>query len=143
MSDAPPCLSCGACCFSALETYVCVTGADYARLGELAERVSGFIGNRCYMRMHEGRCAALAVDPAGRYVCSIYEQRPEVCRELERGSSACEAERTRKSERATLAAQSLSRAHRSRLPGGCASEDHTANTRTETLIVARGSAGPR
>lgn len=113
MSDAPPpCLSCGACCFSGLETYVRVTGADHARLGAQAEHVSRFIGNRCYLRMHEGHCGALMLDPAGRYVCTIYEQRPEVCRVLERGSSVCAAERDTKTERAVQASLSLSRAQR-------------------------------
>lgn len=100
MPDTPPCTSCGACCFSRLETYARVTGSDYARLGDEAERVSEFIGHRCYMRMEHGHCAQLTLDPAGHFACSIYETRPEVCRELERESSACEAERERKAETA-------------------------------------------
>jgi uncharacterized protein len=57
--ETPTCLACGACCFSTLETYVRVTGQDYARLGEHAEQVTVFVGNRCYMRMEHGHCAQL------------------------------------------------------------------------------------
>ncbi len=100
--DAPPCLACGACCFSRLDTYVQVTGDDYSRLGEHAHDATVFIGNRCYMRMEHGHCASLEVSP-GHYACRVYEQRPETCRVLERGSPHCEAERHEKAERTRLA----------------------------------------
>jgi uncharacterized protein len=86
-----------------------VSGADYERLGALAEHVSGFVGNRCYMRMDEGHCAQLAVDHAGRFVCKVYETRPEVCRELERASPACEGELDRKANTATQSFVALRR----------------------------------
>ena len=87
------CLECGTCCFSELEAYVRVLGTDYSRLGERAAALTHFIGNRCYMKMVEGHCAALEVQPSsGRFVCSAYEQRPDVCRALERASPQCSAE---------------------------------------------------
>jgi hypothetical protein len=99
MSSPPDCLRCGVCCFSKLETYVRVSGDDWTRLGAEAERVAQFIGNRAYMRMEAGKCAALAVrataDGAagGReFFCTIYERRPQVCRDLARGSPQCEGE---------------------------------------------------
>jgi Fe-S-cluster containining protein len=97
------CQDCGACCFSQLRTYVRVMGADHARLGDAAERLTVFEGNRCYMRMDAGHCAALTRDDRGRFTCSIYAERPAVCRELERGSPACEAERALKSSRCDAA----------------------------------------
>ncbi|HEY6882114.1 MAG TPA: YkgJ family cysteine cluster protein [Polyangiales bacterium] len=97
----PDCLSCGACCFSRLETYARVTGDDHARLGPNADPLTVFIGNRCYMRIEHGHCAALDLSP-GRYACRVYEQRPAVCRELERGSASCAAERERKIPRVRL-----------------------------------------
>jgi Fe-S-cluster containining protein len=102
MSDAnlPECLSCGACCFGQIERYVAVSGDDHLRLGDAADALTVFVENRCYMRMHDGHCAALQLTPAGRFVCSVYEQRPAVCRELARGGPACEAERVQKRERA-------------------------------------------
>jgi Fe-S-cluster containining protein len=96
----PACLGCGACCFSQLTEYVRVDGKDYARIAELADELTVFEGNRCYMRMHEGHCAALLLDlSTRRFVCSIYEQRPEICRELARASAQCSAEIHEKGER--------------------------------------------
>ena len=95
------CTTCGACCFSHAPDYLRVFGSDYERLGDHAERLTHFIGNRVYMRLENGHCAALVVDPAsGRFTCSIYERRPAVCRWLERGSGYCHAERLEKSGRA-------------------------------------------
>jgi Fe-S-cluster containining protein len=96
---APECTSCGACCFGQIERYVAVTGDDHARLGADAEVLTTFLENRCYMRMQDGHCAALRLE-AGRFTCSVYEQRPAVCRELARGGPACAAEREQKRERA-------------------------------------------
>jgi Fe-S-cluster containining protein len=96
------CLACGACCFSTLDTYVRVTGEDYARLGDHADELVVWQGNRAYMKMARGRCAALAV-AHGRFVCTIYENRPQTCRDLARGSRECEGERATKGERPRLA----------------------------------------
>src|ERR1051326_1001869 len=57
------CLRCGACCFSLAERFVRVTGDDWTRLGETAERVAHFLGHRAYMRMIDGHCAALPWSP--------------------------------------------------------------------------------
>jgi Fe-S-cluster containining protein len=96
----PECLSCGTCCFSGLETYVRVSGDDFERLGSQAEPLTAFVGNRAYMRMIDGHCAALRVDRAARrFVCTIYEARPEICRVLERGSPECLGEIATKGER--------------------------------------------
>lgn len=94
----PDCLSCGACCFGPGSRYVRVSGDDYARLGDEAERLTSFIENRCYMRMEDGHCAALAIDAGRRFVCGVYALRPAVCRALERGSAACRAELEQKRE---------------------------------------------
>ena len=86
------CLLCGVCCHSHLETYVRVDGEDWSRLGNDAERLAHFIGNRTYMRMHAVRCAALDIRPNAtgkrEFFCTIYAQRPQVCRDLARGSPA-------------------------------------------------------
>ncbi len=105
----PECLACGTCCFSQLPEYVRVSGDDYARLGESAEGLVVFHGNRAFMRMHEGHCAALRVDAtaAASFACTIYAERPETCRDLARASSACEGERATKGERPLLAAARL------------------------------------
>ncbi len=102
MSDTfspPPCLECGSCCFSNLETSVRVTGDDHERLGGAAEDLVRFIGNRAYMRMQDGHCAALACDPRGTFACTVHATRPRTCRELARGSPQCAGELEAKAAR--------------------------------------------
>jgi len=104
VAEAPECLACGACCFSELAAYARVTGDDYARLGDRAEELVWFEGNRAYLRMASGRCSALEVHAdTGELRCRAYESRPQVCRDLARGSPECEAERAAKAERPKLA----------------------------------------
>ena len=94
------CQHCAACCFSELARYVRVTGNDYARLGADAVAYVHFIENRAFMLLIDGHCAALKFDSESRqFACQVYEHRPEVCRELERGSTACQGERQAKGER--------------------------------------------
>jgi uncharacterized protein len=101
---APECLACGACCFSELAAYVRVSGSDHFRLAERADELAWFDGNRAYMRMLEGHCAALRIDlHSGRFVCGCYATRPDVCRDLARDSPACGGERDTKAERPLLA----------------------------------------
>jgi Fe-S-cluster containining protein len=101
--DVPECLACGTCCFSLLDTFVRVSGDDYARLGERAEALVWFDGTRAYMRMTDGHCGALEIDArTGRFVCSTYATRPQVCRDLARASPACLGEREMKAERPLL-----------------------------------------
>ncbi|MGD0527380.1 MAG: YkgJ family cysteine cluster protein [Polyangiaceae bacterium] len=100
----PECLACGVCCFSRLETYVQVTGDDHERLGERADELVRFDGNRAYMRMADGHCAALRIDKGSReLVCSAYDTRPQTCRDLARGSGACRGELATKRRRPLLA----------------------------------------
>ncbi len=80
--------------------FVRVTGDDWTRLGPDAERVAQFIGHRAYLRMERGHCAALEVrrDPDGAldFFCTIYDLRPQICRDLARGSPECHGERALK-----------------------------------------------
>lgn len=86
-----------------------MTGDDYERLGEAdAARLVEFLGNQAFMRIEGAagtrRCAALVVDAdRGTFLCSVYERRPAVCRELERGSGACFGERDAKLGRTKVA----------------------------------------
>ena len=97
-------MACGTCCFSLLPNFVRVTGADHFRLAERADELVWFDGIRAFMRMAEGHCAALVLDAgSGRFVCRVYADRPQVCRDLARASGACMAEREQKAERPLLA----------------------------------------
>jgi uncharacterized protein len=111
-ADLPECTACGTCCFSTLPEYVRVFGCDWDRMDDHARSLTHFLGNRCYMRLDEGRCAALRIDlaPAGpRFTCAVYEARPDACRALERGSGACRGERHEKADRPLLAVERLIR----------------------------------
>lgn len=69
-------------------------GHDYSRLGDAAESLVRFIDNRAYLRMLDGHCIALSMAPqTHRFECQVYSTRPDACRELARGSPACDAER--------------------------------------------------
>jgi Fe-S-cluster containining protein len=104
MAHVPECLACGTCCFSLLPSFVRVTGDDYARLGERAEDLVWFEGTRAYMRMVDGHCAALRIEASsGQFVCTTYATRPQICRDLARGSGACQGELATKAERPLLA----------------------------------------
>jgi hypothetical protein len=114
-SDLPECLACGTCCFSTLPEYLRVFGVDHDRMDDRARAFTHFIGNRCFMRLEDGHCAALVVDAERRlFVCSIYESRPDTCRALERGSGACRGEIATKAERPLLAVERVIAATRAR-----------------------------
>jgi Fe-S-cluster containining protein len=91
-----------------LPEYVRVFGVDADRMDERALSFTHFIENRCFMRIEEGRCAALAIDPVARtFSCSIYEMRPDVCRSLDRGSGQCRADWELKATRPDVAVERL------------------------------------
>jgi Fe-S-cluster containining protein len=106
------CLLCGSCCFSTLPEYIRVFGVDYDRMDDEAKAYTHFIGNRCFMKIEDGHCAALSVEPSGRFVCRIYPMRPDVCSSLERGSGACAGELAEKRQRPLLAVEALLRHQR-------------------------------
>lgn len=98
------CLRCGACCFNDNPTAVRVTGDDLDRLGEVdGTALTNWVGHRLFMRVVQGRCAALEVRADGTFACAVYERRPQVCRDLAQGSAACNAERWEKVHRTVVA----------------------------------------
>jgi hypothetical protein len=109
VSNVPAdCLRCGVCCHSQLTEYVRVTGLDWTRLGPEAEQWAHFVGHRAFLRMREGHCAALEIRPLQKgereFFCRIYERRPQVCRDLGRGTPQCWGELEAKAERVAAAA---------------------------------------
>ena len=100
-------MTCGACCFGRRD-YVQVFAHDAAMLGKArtAELVAPAIGEspasvgrepepKRFMKMIHGRCIALSTATPNRFVCTVYEDRPVLCRALEPGSAACLEARAR------------------------------------------------
>jgi Fe-S-cluster containining protein len=94
------CLTCGRCCFGPAN-YVEVYPEDEAALGieraaELVvgttltdlDRRYGRTGTERFMRMTGGHCAALDVS-GGKFTCTVYEDRPLICRVFEFGAASC------------------------------------------------------
>jgi uncharacterized protein len=89
----PECTDCGACCFNDHYAYVRVFGIDEERMDARALGFTHVVEGQRFMRFENGRCAALALDPAkGRVACTIHPERPDVCRWLERGSGECRSQ---------------------------------------------------
>ena len=78
LSVIPPCAGCGRCCHLVVEL----------RSGDrVAEKlVVEHDGVRCMDQRGNGACVAL--DPATQ-LCTIYETRPQTCRDFARGESLC------------------------------------------------------
>ncbi|MEO6953398.1 MAG: YkgJ family cysteine cluster protein [Polyangia bacterium] len=89
------CQTCGACCYGG-EAYVAVTGPDADRMSrETRSRMVVRHGERRYLRMLNGHCAALRAR-GGHYACRIYEERPTPCRTVDAGSRECLVARERR-----------------------------------------------
>lgn len=78
------CISCGACCAYSDSWPVFIGDGDGA--GIPAELID--FGRR-RMLCHGSRCAALAGEIGRRAHCSVYRNRPLVCREFQPGSEDC------------------------------------------------------
>ncbi len=84
-----------------------VDGEDYERLGDVAESLVTWLGNRAFMKLSPvngatfpRHCIALRLDRgSGTFSCAIYEHRPRVCRELAEDGPACHGELLSKAER--------------------------------------------
>ncbi len=91
-ADGSDCVSCGRCCHHGPRT-VTLLEADEARLGEaLLERLTVLYDRPPYFRFvkNDGHaCGALDRSRPDHYPCSIYEVRPDGCREVEPGSPTC------------------------------------------------------
>ena len=101
------CISCGACCYGQRD-YVQVFAHDAARLGaaRTAELVAPSVGEsaasvgraaepRRFMKMSHGCCAALRTGDH-RFSCTVYDDRPTLCRALQPGSAPCLEARARR-----------------------------------------------
>ena len=110
----PPadCRDCSRCCFSTAADYIAIFECDWDRMTARARALTtrGLRGTR-HMRFSHGGCEALGLDAAGhRIQCSIYEERPDVCRALERGTGDCREHYVEKAGRPDVALTRLRKA---------------------------------
>ena len=80
VDSLPPCAGCGRCCHLVVELTPLVDDVP-------EELVVEHAGVRCMDQHGDGACVAL--DRATR-LCTIYERRPQVCRDFTRASALCE-----------------------------------------------------
>ena len=82
------CQSCGACCATYRATFYWAE-ADVRGISALVVPVERL---RVAMRgteSHPVRCIALAGDVGSATACTIYDHRPEICREVQPGDPSC------------------------------------------------------
>ncbi|MGH7946690.1 MAG: YkgJ family cysteine cluster protein [Opitutaceae bacterium] len=77
--DLPACAGCGKCCHLLVELSPLLDDVPEEFMVE-------HDGVRCMDQRGDGACVAL--DPVTR-LCSIYERRPQVCRDFKRAESLC------------------------------------------------------
>lgn len=79
LDDLPACTACAKCCHLLVELAPFVDDVP-------EELVVEHAGVRCMEQTADGACIAL--DAVTR-LCTIYERRPQVCRDFQRGGSLC------------------------------------------------------
>lgn len=89
-SDLPACAGCGRCCHQVVEL---VAGVDVVPEAWVVEHE----GVRCLDQRGDGACVGL---DAITQLCTIYDTRPQTCRDFERGSGLCLAVLERYARRA-------------------------------------------
>src|SRR5688500_4647054 len=79
LDDLPACAGCGKCCHLLVELTPLVDDVP-------EEFVVEHEGVRCMDQQGDGACVAL--DPVTQ-LCTIYDRRPQVCRDFKRAESLC------------------------------------------------------
>ena len=90
MESVSPCNSCGACCSYSAD-WPRFTCEDDLALDRLPRDLVNAAGSG--MRCDGGRCRALAGVVGVATSCTVYRDRPDVCRACEPGDEACQIAR--------------------------------------------------
>lgn len=95
VSSDNPCLTCGACCMSYRVSFYWADAAARGLPDSLTEQLDPFHACMAGTNAARPRCVALHGEPGGTVSCSVYEQRPHACREVQVGDDKCERARQR------------------------------------------------
>jgi Fe-S-cluster containining protein len=90
-----PCLNCGACCASFRVSFYWAESTAIGLPDRLTEQVNSFYSCMAGTNQPSPRCHALQGEIGGAVACTVYEQRPSPCRELQAGEEKCNRARAR------------------------------------------------
>lgn len=91
MSDdiSNPCLDCGACCMSYRVSFYWAEAEARGLPAAFTEQLTPFHACMAGTHARRPRCVALQGTAGGPVHCSVYEQRPDPCREVQVGDAKC------------------------------------------------------
>ena len=90
-----PCLSCGACCMTYRVSFYWADADARGLPPSLTEQLDHFHACMAGTNTARPRCAAVRGEPGGPVTCSVYDQRPQACREVRIGDDKCVRARLR------------------------------------------------
>lgn len=90
-----PCISCGACCAHFRVSFYWAESEAKGLAVELTEQINSFFSCMKGTNQAAPRCAALSGEIGEQVACSVYEQRPEACKEVQSGDEKCNIARLR------------------------------------------------
>lgn len=91
-SETPDCQNCGVCCAYYESVGVDRTEKNFPFLLESDLLQKDEYGN-FEMKNENNRCVALSGELGGKVHCSVYEQRPNACRDYVAGAGKCQIAR--------------------------------------------------
>ncbi|MDT9000656.1 YkgJ family cysteine cluster protein [Paucibacter sp. APW11] len=83
------CTRCGACCAQYRVSFYWAEAAARGLDEALTESLNPWLSCMKGTSSKQPRCVALAGTIGEQVACTVYEQRPEVCRELQAGQPQC------------------------------------------------------
>jgi Fe-S-cluster containining protein len=90
-----PCLACGACCMSYRVSFYWAEAGQRGLPGVLTEQLNPFMSCMAGTNCKQPHCAALQQSADGAFLCRVYAQRPDPCREVQIGDDKCLQARAR------------------------------------------------
>jgi len=89
------CQQCGACCAYFRVSFYWAEAPERGLPDALVEKLNAHLANLAGTNQPVPRCHALRGEVGKSVACSVYEQRPSPCREVEPGDEKCNRARAR------------------------------------------------